>query len=174
MTFVLRALGYSSDSDFAWNAAWELTDELGITNGEYDASSDFTRGDAVIVSANALDVTLKDGSKTLLEAIKENLAATPTENGFEIVGELVIAMGSVWIWTDLTTVTIDGVTREVLGGKIFITSPDWQMEDDLFIDGDVSYFNNEVRVTGTLRYKYFEAQDEGIIILDATTIELVG
>ena len=77
LTFVLRALGYSSDSDFAWNAAWELTDELGITNGEYDADSAFTRGDAVLVSVAALDVELKDGSKTLLEAIEENLANAP-------------------------------------------------------------------------------------------------
>ena len=77
LTFVLRALGYSSDSDFSWNSAWELTDELGITDGEYGATSAFTRGDAVIVSAGALDVKLKDGSKTLLAAIEEALANTP-------------------------------------------------------------------------------------------------
>ena len=35
LTFVLRALGYSSDSDFRWDAAWELTNELGITAGVY-------------------------------------------------------------------------------------------------------------------------------------------
>lgn len=78
LTFVLRALGYSSDSDFQWNKAWELTDTLGITNGEYGAASAFTRGDAVLVSANALDAKLKDGSKTLLEAIEEALASAPT------------------------------------------------------------------------------------------------
>ena len=33
------------------------------------------RGDAVIVSANALDVEMKDGSMILLQAIEENLAA---------------------------------------------------------------------------------------------------
>ena len=45
LTFILRALGYSSDSDFRWDAAWELTNELGITAGEYDAAASFDRGD---------------------------------------------------------------------------------------------------------------------------------
>lgn len=71
LTFVLRALGYSSDSDFSWDSAWTLTDELGITGGEYGAATAFTRGDAVTVSANALDKPVKSGGKTLLETINE-------------------------------------------------------------------------------------------------------
>jgi len=77
LTFVLRALGYSSDEDFKWDAAWELTDELGITAGEYDGTAEFLRGNAVLVAVTALDKTLKDSEKTLLEVIEENLAAAP-------------------------------------------------------------------------------------------------
>lgn len=77
LTFVLRAMGYQDGADFTWDKAWELTDQLGITSGAYGKDAAFTRGDAVFVSANALDHKLKDGSKTLLEAIKEALASTP-------------------------------------------------------------------------------------------------
>ena len=71
LTFVLRALGYSSGSDFAWDSAWTLTDKLGITRGQYGAASWFTRGDAAIVSAKALDATLKNSSMTLLQTIQD-------------------------------------------------------------------------------------------------------
>lgn len=77
LTFVLRALGYDSSSDFTWDAAWELSDKLGITAGEYKdiPATDFLRGHVAIVSVAALDVTLKDSAKTLLTVIQENLAA---------------------------------------------------------------------------------------------------
>lgn len=32
LTFVLRALGYVSGTDFAWDSAWTLSDKLGITH----------------------------------------------------------------------------------------------------------------------------------------------
>ena len=66
LTFVLRALGYESGVDFRWDAAWELTDRLGITGGAYGSRSGFTRGDAAIVSLNALDKPLKGQSASLL------------------------------------------------------------------------------------------------------------
>ena len=69
LTFVLRALGYSSDSDFAWDKAWELTDKLGITNGQYGADSAFERGDAVIVSNKALSAKMKGDNHTLLQLL---------------------------------------------------------------------------------------------------------
>ena len=82
LTLVLRALGYSSQTDFRWDAAWELADAIELTfgqynedynttlitvdeNGNYDLS--FKRGDVAIVSLSALvteckgtDVLLKD------------------------------------------------------------------------------------------------------------------
>lgn len=87
LTLVLRALGYKDAIDFEWDKAWKLTDELGITSGEYKETSAFTRGDAVLVSSNALDIKLKDGSKTLLEVIEENLASVPSGKTFTCTGE---------------------------------------------------------------------------------------
>ena len=71
LTFVLRALGYESGTDFQWNAAWELTDALGISEGRYGAAAKpFTRGDAAIVSAAALRTEQKgpgtSGSPTII------------------------------------------------------------------------------------------------------------
>ena len=60
LTFVLRALGYSSGADFQWDRAWELSDSLGITNGQYNAdTTSFTRGDVAIISYNALSAEKK-------------------------------------------------------------------------------------------------------------------
>ena len=71
LTFVLRALGYDSSSDFVWNAAWELTDELGITHGEYNAENnkDFDRGNVVQISAAALSANMKGAPFTLAEKL---------------------------------------------------------------------------------------------------------
>ena len=70
LTFVLRALGYSSDSDFKWDAAWELSDKLDITSGEYDASTAaFDRGDVVKISFSALSAYLKGEGRVLGEKL---------------------------------------------------------------------------------------------------------
>ncbi|MCR4706441.1 MAG: S-layer homology domain-containing protein [Clostridiales bacterium] len=69
LTFILRALGYDSSTDFKWNAAWELSDALGITQGEYNADSAFIRGDVALISVSALQAALKDGSQTLAEKL---------------------------------------------------------------------------------------------------------
>lgn len=67
LSCVLRALGYQSGSDFQWNAAWELTDRLGITHGEYNHTAPFLRSDIAIVSRNALSTPLKGQTLTLLD-----------------------------------------------------------------------------------------------------------
>lgn len=71
LTFVLRALGYSSKTDFKWDGAWEKSDALGITRGEYSAANNnkFLRGDAAYISKQALSAFLKDGSGTLLDTL---------------------------------------------------------------------------------------------------------
>ena len=72
ITFVLRALGYDDAAgDFAWDSAWELSDELGLTDGEYGAenSAQFLRADVALISADALDMQLKGSERTLLESI---------------------------------------------------------------------------------------------------------
>ena len=73
LTFVLRALGYISGEDFAWDKAWELSDELGLTNGEYnDSTSNFSRGDIAIISFNALRATQKNWGVALFEVLIED------------------------------------------------------------------------------------------------------
>ncbi|MDO4812080.1 MAG: hypothetical protein Q3995_00985 [Eubacteriales bacterium] len=99
LSFVLRSLGYSDKSgDFAWDKAWELTDELGITNGEYGAKNSFNRGNVAQVSLEALSAELKDSDKTLSdklisegvyteETYKKALAASDTRNSAENVAK---------------------------------------------------------------------------------------
>lgn len=86
ITFVLRALGYKDGTDFQWNKAWELSDKLGFTKGQYTqwgvqeitvsgnttstTSRLFLRGDVAIISYNALSMKLKGTNTTLLENVK--------------------------------------------------------------------------------------------------------
>ena len=74
LTFALRALGYESGKDFSWDSAWELSDDIGLSEGRYDANAKrFTRGDAAIVSLAALRTQQKGGGKTLLQAISDRV-----------------------------------------------------------------------------------------------------
>lgn len=81
LTFVLRALGYESGTDFQWDKAWKLSDELGITHGEYGPDSAFSRGDVALISHGSLSAPLKEGGKTLIEELglgKHPGETTPT------------------------------------------------------------------------------------------------
>ena len=70
LTFVLRALGYSSSEDFQWDKAWECSDTIGLTSGQYDETTvNFTRSDVAIISRDALGIYVKEGSATLGETI---------------------------------------------------------------------------------------------------------
>lgn len=68
VTFVLRALGYSSGIHFSWDDPWELSDSIGLTSGASDYES-FTRGDIAIISLNALSVKLKESELTLSDKL---------------------------------------------------------------------------------------------------------
>jgi hypothetical protein len=74
LTFVLRALGYESGKDFEWDSAWTLTDQLGITNGEYNSGNNksFKRGDAASVSFDALKAVNKATGEPLFESLLES------------------------------------------------------------------------------------------------------
>ena len=65
LTFILRALGYSSESDFQWNKATAFSDGVGLTHGEYAAARSFTRGDTARISFAALAQTRKGSEETL-------------------------------------------------------------------------------------------------------------
>lgn len=72
ITFVLKALGYSSTTDFQWDKAWILSDRLGITDGEYHAGTqDFFRGDLAMISEGALEAMQRDTTKTLADKLIE-------------------------------------------------------------------------------------------------------
>lgn len=70
LTFVLRALGYESGTDFEWDKAWELSDRIGLTSGQYDAgTTEFTRGDVAAISFNALYCKLKGSDAMLIDKL---------------------------------------------------------------------------------------------------------
>lgn len=72
-TFLLRSLGYSSDSDFQWDSAWTLCDTLGICRGEYGVGTKtFLRGDAARLAFSALSAKRKGADTTLYTKLLED------------------------------------------------------------------------------------------------------
>ncbi len=80
VTFVLRALGYSSETDFQWNAPWELALELGLCDeGDYDTERknvNFQRAGVAIISFRAIDVPHKVSGETIIERVYNNALAS--------------------------------------------------------------------------------------------------
>lgn len=68
LTFVLRALHYEDGTDFQWNRAWKLSDEIGLTSAQYTSDSSITRGDVATISLKALSV-LNKYDTTLLDEL---------------------------------------------------------------------------------------------------------
>ena len=72
ITFVLKALGYSANGDFAWDSAWELSDRLAVTDGRYNAATaTFLRGDVFLISEAALHAGVKDTDSTLAQKLMD-------------------------------------------------------------------------------------------------------
>jgi len=71
LTFVLRALGYQSGVDFAWDRAYQFSDCIGLTDGRYDPDlqESFLRSDLAYISYCALDTMKKGSSGTLGEQL---------------------------------------------------------------------------------------------------------
>jgi len=69
VTFILRALGYESGKDFHVSSALELSDKIGLTNGQYSGSSEFTRGDVAVLSYRALSQKSKNANVTLIQSL---------------------------------------------------------------------------------------------------------
>ena len=68
LTFVLRALHYEDGTDFQWDQAWKLSDEIGLTYAQYTSDSSITRGDVATISLKALSV-LNKYDTTLLDEL---------------------------------------------------------------------------------------------------------
>lgn len=93
MTFVLRALGYSSETDFAWNNPWELSLKLGLRDeGDYEterANINFSRGGVAVISFRALGVPHKETGEKIIERIYNKTLAS--EESFTELDDLVDA-----------------------------------------------------------------------------------
>ena len=88
LTFVLRALGYTSGTDFQWNNAWELSDQIGLTHGQYHTDSiTLLRGDMAIISNNALATYKKGGKEILAETLSLSVPAvlSPGNNEMQLL-----------------------------------------------------------------------------------------
>ena len=95
LTFILRALGYSSESDFQWNKASSFSDSLGLTHGEYAAARSFTRGDTARISYAALAQTRKGSEETLAaQLVRQGAvqAKTAAEFGLAVKADYVDAL----------------------------------------------------------------------------------
>lgn len=85
LTLVLRALGYESGKDFQWDKAWELSDRIGMTDGEYaTGNAAFFRGDVAEISVHSLSSKSKDSDVTLFHRLKDE-GAIPKEAVLEPV-----------------------------------------------------------------------------------------
>ena len=128
LTLVLRALGYQSGEDFAWDSAWTLSDKLGFTDGSYNAETNraFDRGDVAVISASALDTKGKDADQTLREELadlgienaaarclwqEESLQCTP--NGMVFAFNQADKSPEVYQEFVVNSVTVNGVTCQV-------------------------------------------------------------
>jgi hypothetical protein len=82
ITFLLRILGYGPSADFQWNRAWELSDELGLTHGEYtlgNAKAILTRAGAASLSYDVLSICFKSSNHYLYESLLEAGVFTQTD-----------------------------------------------------------------------------------------------
>lgn len=110
LTFVLKALGYDANSDFSWDNAWPLAEKVGISKGEYNAQTKFTRGDMAVISNRALSAKLKNSDMLLRDVVFGGQAAD--ESFFDVhfidVGQADAAL----VLCDGDAMLIDGGNRD--------------------------------------------------------------
>ena len=110
LTFVLKALGYDANSDFSWDNAWPLAEQVGISKGEYNGQTAFTRGDMAIISYRALSAVMKGTFTPLSEVVfgEKQSGAGDFAVHFIDVGQADAAL----VVCDGETMLIDGGNRE--------------------------------------------------------------
>lgn len=108
LTFVLKALGYDANSDFSWDNAWPLAEKVGISKGEYNAQTMFTRGDMALISYRALSAKIKGSNKLLSEVVfgEQETEESSFDIHFIDVGQ-----------ADAALVVCDGETMLIDGGN---------------------------------------------------------
>jgi len=82
LTFVLRALGYCTPIDFAWDKAGEFAASVGLESSEYASKDVLTRGNAVVICERALSLKT-EGGVTLLEYIKNAATVDTTPDSYD-------------------------------------------------------------------------------------------
>ena len=78
LTFVLRALGYSSESDFEWYNPYSLALQAGILPDGANINQ-FLRADMVMITKSALSSKMKGFSSTLGEQLVSLCSITPEQ-----------------------------------------------------------------------------------------------
>ena len=105
ITFVLRALGYSSSDDFAWDRAWVLSDNIGFTKGQFNAATtEFLRGDVASISYDALHAGMKESGLPLYSTLIS--AGVFSEAGAKNAG-LIPTVVPDWVTLSQTTAAVD-------------------------------------------------------------------
>lgn len=87
LTFVLRALDYEDGTDFQWDKAWKLSDEIGVTSGQYTSDRSITRGDVAIISLKALSISNKYNWTLLEQLLNEKIISQKMvkKSGIDII-----------------------------------------------------------------------------------------
>lgn len=143
LTFVLRALGYESGTDFQWDKAWDLSDKIGLTNGEYnEKSSDILRGDVVIISNKALPVVQKNSAETLADKLIAEGVFTKVQFDNAMFGEISIPK---ILSAEYSFVRIDDTLYEIVYSYEFkdrhtnVICYDADNPSSTFLDGRAKY-----------------------------------
>lgn len=87
LTLVLRALDYEDGTDFQWDKAWKLSDEIGLTSGQYTSDRSMTRGDVAIISLKALSISNKYNWTLLEQLLNEEIISQKMvkKSGIDII-----------------------------------------------------------------------------------------
>ena len=101
VTFLLRALGYTTPADFAWENALAKGAELGLDTARFAApDAPITRADAALLSRTALDLHTKSGAPladvigkaaSVGEGHKNNNPTISPKGGSSVAGGIAIA-----------------------------------------------------------------------------------
>lgn len=150
LTFILRSLGYESGKDFRWNEPWELSQKIGLTNGDYTANTtSFTRGDVAVVSHNALSVKREKGTPDLYTGnsicnvkIGDKLYDfSPSKNIYTTTYSCPVYYAK--DGTPCVTPWVFGLLIDLLSGNYTIVSD--KLSSSEFIDGTLVLENEKVR-----------------------------
>jgi hypothetical protein len=139
VTFVLRALGYTSGTDFTVSDPWNLAaSALGISK---PTGSGFTRGDVASISLSALSATVSGSGQTLLEKLEADGAVTQTAQKTTTDSD---------IPAGLTFKKIDESYYAAMSGR-------WEVDDLVFSTQSIEY-----AVSGDYAYFRIRFQDDEV------------